>query len=159
VLAGCASAPSKPAVEAQAVEAQTPTECAAQAPPGDGVARLGRAIGYGTLGVFIGALQGAGEGANWSRLGGGGWSDGARIGAAAGAGVGFLIGFVAGLAKAGTGWSPEPATPPTCPPALAEITPPAEGTTEAEGLPLLTVCTTVHTLRRGAGMGPAKGGC
>lgn len=127
VLAGCASAPPKPVVEAQADESQAPAECAAQAPAGDGVARLGRAVGYGTLGVFLGALQGAGEGANWSRWSGGGWSDGAWIGAAAGAGVGFLIGFVSGLAKAGTGWSPEPTTPPPCPPAVAESTTPAEG--------------------------------
>jgi hypothetical protein len=37
------------------------------------------------------------------------------IGAAAGAGVGFLVGFVAGLAKAGSGWSHEPVTSPSCP--------------------------------------------
>jgi hypothetical protein len=41
--------------------------------------------------------------------------------------VGFLIGFVAGLAKVGTGWSPESATSPACPPALAETTLSAEG--------------------------------
>jgi hypothetical protein len=126
VLAGCAAAPSKPAVEGLAVESQTPTECAAQASSGNGVARLGRAIGYGTLGVFVGALQGAGDGANWARWTGGSRSDGAWIGAAAGAGVGFLIGFVAGLTKAGSGWSPEPAAPPACPPTLAESTAPAE---------------------------------
>jgi hypothetical protein len=117
---------SEAGVEGLAVESQTPTDCAAQAPSRDGVARLGKAIGYGTLGVFIGALQGAGEGVTWSRWSGGGWSDGAWIGAAAGAGVGFLIGFATGLAKAGTGWSSEPATSPTCQAELAEATAPPE---------------------------------
>ncbi len=51
-------------------------------------------------------------------------SDAAWIGAAAG--VGFVIGFVAGLAKAGTGWSPEPATPPACQAELTKATAPAE---------------------------------
>jgi len=121
VLASCASAPPKPAVEAQALEADAPAECTAQAPAGDGVARLGREIGYGTVGVFLGALQGASEGASWSRWGGGGWSsNGAWIGAAAGAGVGLLIGFVTGLAKAGSGWRPEPVASLPCPPAVAE---------------------------------------
>jgi hypothetical protein len=41
--------------------------------------------------------------------------------------VGFLIGFVTGLAKAGTGWSPEPGASSACPQALAESTAPAEG--------------------------------
>jgi len=83
------------------------------------------------VGVFLGALQGAGEGANWSRWGGGSWSSsGAWIGAAAGAGVGFLIGLVTGLAKAGSGFSVEPAASPSCPPALAESTAPAEDKTE-----------------------------
>jgi hypothetical protein len=47
-------------------------------------------------------------------------------GAAAGAGVGFPVGFVAGLAKAGTGWSHEPVTSPSCPKTLAETTAPTE---------------------------------
>ena len=64
VLAGCASAPPKPVVEAQALEAEAPAECGAQPSSGDGVTRLGRAIGYGTLGMFLGALQGASDGAN-----------------------------------------------------------------------------------------------
>ena len=45
----------------------------------------------------------------------------------AGAGVGVLIGFVAVLAKAGSGWSAEPATSPACQTAVAESTAPAEG--------------------------------
>jgi hypothetical protein len=123
VLAGCAGAPPNPAVEAQAPAeppAQALTACAAQAPSGDGVARLGRAIGYGTLGVCLGALEGAGEGASWAWSTGASRSDGAWIGAAAGAGLGFLIGFVTGLAKVGSGWSPEPTTAPACQAELAE---------------------------------------
>lgn len=119
-LAGCAAAPPKPVVEALATESQAPAECTAQAPSGNGVARLGRALGYGTLGVFLGALQGAGEGASPAWWSGGSRSDGTWIGAAAGAGLGFLIGFVTGLAKAGTSWSPEPATTPACQADLAE---------------------------------------
>ena len=91
-----------------------------------------RAIGYGTLGVFLGALQGASDGADWSRWGGGWSSDGAWIGAAAGAGVGFLIGFVTGLAKAGTGWGAEPATSPACQAELAEATALAEESPQAK---------------------------
>jgi hypothetical protein len=94
---------------------------------------LGRAIGYGTLGVFLGALEGTSEGANWARWTGGSWSDGAWIGAAAGASVGFLIGFVAGLAKAGSGWSAEPTASPTCQPNPAEPMTAAEDSMETEG--------------------------
>jgi hypothetical protein len=77
VLAGCAGAPVKPAAEAQAVdslEAQAPAECAATPPPRHASVRLARAVGYGTVGVFLGALQGASGGANWvwaTRAGGG----------------------------------------------------------------------------------------
>lgn len=134
-VAGCATAPPKPAVEARAVEespALPPAECGAQAPSGNGVARLGVALGYGALGLFIVALRGAGEGARWALWTGGSRSDGAWIGAAAGAGVGFLIGFAAGLGKAGSGWSPEPATSPACR-ALAETTANVEDNTETEG--------------------------
>ena len=133
VLAGCAAAPLKPAVEGLAVESQSPAECAAPPSSGDGVACLGRAIGYGTLGVFIGALQGAGDGANSAWWSGGSRSDGAWIGAAAGAGVGFLIGFVTGLAKAGTGWSPEPPTAPACQANPTEAIAAAEDNIEPEG--------------------------
>jgi hypothetical protein len=55
-------------------------------------------MGARTLSVFLGAL----------------------LRASGGAGVGLLIGFVAGLGKAGTGWSPEPATTPACQADLAE---------------------------------------
>ena len=127
VLAGCAAAPPKPVVEAFEPESQAAAECTTQAPSSNGAARLGRAVGYGALGVFLGALQGASGGASWAWGSGASRSDAAWIGAAAGAGVGFLIGFVAGLAKAGRGWSPKPATPPACPPALAESTAPAQG--------------------------------
>jgi hypothetical protein len=109
---------------------QTLTECTAPAPSGNGAARLGRAIGYGTVGVFLGALQGASDGANWVWGTGGSRSDAVWIGAAAGAGVGFLVGFVAGLTKAGPGWSHEPVTSLSCPQTLAETTAPG-GTTEA----------------------------
>jgi hypothetical protein len=126
VLAGCAAAPPKPAVEAFEPESQPPAECTTQAPSGNGAARLGLAVGYGTLGVVLGALQGASDGANWAWGSGGRRSDAVWIGAAAGAGVGFLIGFVAGLAKAGGGWSAESAASPPCPPVLAESTAPAE---------------------------------
>jgi hypothetical protein len=132
VLASCASAPPKPVVEAFEPESQPSAECTTQAPSGNGAARLGRAVGYGALGVFLGALQGAGEGASWALWTGGSMSDGAWIGAAAGAGVGFLIGFVTGLATAGTGWSPEPATSPACPEALVKSTAPAEDNTKPE---------------------------
>jgi hypothetical protein len=132
VLAGCAAAPPKPAVETFEPESKPPAECTAQAPSGNGAARLGRAVGYGALGVFVGALQGAGEGASWALWTGGSMSDGAWIGAAAGAGVGFLIGFVTGLAKAGSGWSAEPATPPACQAELAEATALAEDSTQAK---------------------------
>jgi hypothetical protein len=74
VLAGCAAAPPKPVGEVQAVdslEAQAPAECAAPPPSGDAAVRLARAVGYGTLGVFLGPLQGAGEGANWALWTGG----------------------------------------------------------------------------------------
>ena len=125
VLAGCAGAPLKPAVEPLALESEAPAECTALSPSGNGAARLGRAIGYGTVGVFLGALQGAGEGASWAWSSGGSRSDAAWIGAAAGAGVGFLVGFVAGLAKAGSGWSHEPVASPSCPKTLAETTAPA----------------------------------
>jgi hypothetical protein len=54
------------------------------------------------------------------------------IGATASAGVGFLIGFVAGLARTGSGWTPEPVFSPACPPALAETTAPAEDYVETE---------------------------
>jgi hypothetical protein len=47
--------------------------------------------------------------------------------AAVGAESTSLVGFVTGLAKAGTGWSPEPATSRPCPPTRAESTTPAEG--------------------------------
>jgi hypothetical protein len=125
VLAGCASAPLKPPVEAQAVDslaAQAPAECAAPPPSSDAAVRLARAVGYGTLGVFLGALQGASDGASWAWGSGGSRSDAVWIGAAAGAGVGFLIGFVAGLAKAGTGWGAEPATFPSCQADLPDTT-------------------------------------
>ena len=122
VLPGCAGAPLKPAVEPLALESQTPAECTGPAPSHHAAVRLARAIGYGTVGVFLGALQGAGDGASWAWSTGSSRSDAAWIGAAAGAGLGFVIGFVAGLAKAGPGWSPEPATPLPCPPALAETT-------------------------------------
>ena len=75
VLAGCASAPPKPTVEAFEPESQPPAECTAQAPSGNGAARLGRAVGYGALGVFLGALQGAGDGASWAWGSGGSRSD------------------------------------------------------------------------------------
>jgi hypothetical protein len=39
VLAGCAAAPPKPAVEAFEPESQPPAECTAQAPSGNGAAR------------------------------------------------------------------------------------------------------------------------
>ena len=128
VLAGCTSAPPKPAVEPLALESEAPTECAAPSPSRDAAVRLARAVGYGTLGVFLGALQGASDGASWAWGSGASRSDAVWIGAAAGAGVGFLIGFVTGLAKAGSGWSSEPANSPPCPPALAESTTPAEDT-------------------------------
>jgi hypothetical protein len=134
VLAGCATAPLKPAVEAQAVDsfgAPAPAECAAQPSSGNGVTRLGRALGYGALGVFLGALQGASNGAGWGLVAGGSWSEGALIGA--GARLGFLIGFTAGLVKAGSGFSGEPAASPACPPALAETTVAAEDNTERAG--------------------------
>jgi hypothetical protein len=124
VLAGCAAAPLKPVVEPLAFESETPAECIATPPSSHAAVRLARAVGYGTLGVLLGALQGASDGANWAWGSGGSRSDAVWIGAAAGAGVGFLVGFVAGLAKAGNGWSPEPAT---CPPTLAESTTPADG--------------------------------
>ena len=127
MLAGCAGAPLKPAAEALALESQAPAECTEPAPSGNGAARLGRAIGYGTVGVFLGALQGAGDGASWAWGTGGSRSDAVWIGAAAGAGVGFLIGFVTGLAKAGSGWSHEPANSPPCQAELAEATLPTNG--------------------------------
>jgi hypothetical protein len=68
--------------------------------------------------------------AGWSAWDGGGAGE-LRLGAA-GAGVGFLIGFVTGLATAGTGWSPEPATSPACPEALVKSTAPAEDNTKPE---------------------------
>lgn len=126
VLAGCAAAPPKPVVEAFEQESEAPTECVAAASSSVAAVRLARAVGYGTLGVFLGALQGASEGANWVWGSGGSRSNAVWIGAATGASVGFVIGFVSGLAKAGTGWSPEPATSPVCPPTLAETMPPAE---------------------------------
>jgi hypothetical protein len=129
VLAGCASAPPKPVVETLAVDSLEPqalAECAAPPPSSDAAVLLARAVGYGTLGVFLGALQGASDGASWAWGTGASRSDAAWIGAAAGAGVGFLIGFVTGLAKAGTGWSPEPTASRHCPPALAETTALAE---------------------------------
>jgi len=89
VVAGCASAPPKPVVETQAVdslEAQAIAECVAPPPSGDAVVRLARAVGYGTLGVFVFALQGAGEGANWALWTEGSGSDGAWIRAAGGGG-------------------------------------------------------------------------
>jgi len=132
VLAGCAAAPPKPVVEALEPESQPPAECTTQAPSRNGAARLGRAVGYGALGVFLGALQGASDGANWAWGSGGSRSDAVWIGAAAGAGVGLLIGFATGLAKAGTGWSPEPTTSPPCPAVLAETTPPPEDHMETE---------------------------
>jgi hypothetical protein len=132
VLAGCAATPLKPVVEAFEPESQPPAECTAQAPSSNGAARLGRAVGYGTLGVFLGALQGATGGANWAWGSGGSRSDAVWIAAAAGADVGFLIGFVTGLAKAGTGWSPEPATPPARQAELAEATALAEESTQAK---------------------------
>jgi hypothetical protein len=120
VVAGCATAPPDPSVGAIALESQAPTECTTSPSSGNGVASLGRAIGYGTVGAFLGALQGASDGAGWAWTTGGSGSHGAWIGAAAGASIGFLIGFVAGLAKADSGWSPEPAFSPSCPQALAE---------------------------------------
>jgi chitodextrinase len=72
VLAGFASAPPKPVVEAFKPESQPPAECTVQAPSGNGAVRLGRAVGYGALGVFLGALQGASESASWSRWAGAG---------------------------------------------------------------------------------------
>ena len=126
VLAGCAAAPPKPMVEAFEPESQPPAECTVHAPSGNGAARLGRAVGYGALGVFLGALQGASDGASWAWGFGGSRSDAVWIGAATGAGVGFLIGFVTGLAKAGAGWSPEPASSPPCPLTLAESASSAE---------------------------------
>jgi hypothetical protein len=127
VVAGCATAPPNPSVGAIAPGSQAPTECTTSPSSGNGVARLGRAIGYGTVGVFLGALQGASDGAGWAWTTGGSGSHGAWIGAAAGAGIGFLIGFVAGLAKADSGWSSGPAASSSCPQALAETTVPAEG--------------------------------
>jgi hypothetical protein len=123
VLAGCASAPPKPVAEAPTVEAQAPGECVAQAPSGDGVARLGRALGLIGLGLLVGALQGASDGAGWALWTGGSMGEAAWIGAAAGAGVGFLFGFGASLIKADSNWSVEPATPPACP--TAEVEPAA----------------------------------
>jgi len=128
VAAGCAAAPPKPVVEAFEPESQPPAECTTQPPSRNGAARLGRAVGYGALGVFLGALQGASDGANWAWGSGGSRSDAVWIGAAAGAGMGFLIGFATGLAKAGSGWSPEPAASPACQADLAETTASAEGT-------------------------------
>jgi hypothetical protein len=130
VLAGCAAAPPKPALEAFEPESQPAAECTTHAPSGNGAARLGRAVGYGALGIFLGALQGAGEGANWAWGSGGSRSDAVWIGAAAGASMGFLIGFVTGLAKAGSGFSVEPASTPPCPPASAETTVLAEDNLE-----------------------------
>jgi hypothetical protein len=81
VLAGCAGAPPKPVVETLALDlVEAPAECTAPSPSGNGVARLGRAIGYGTVGVFLGALQGAGEGASWAWGTGGSRSDAVWIG-------------------------------------------------------------------------------
>jgi hypothetical protein len=131
VLAGCAAAPLKQAVEPLAFESETPAECAAPPPSSHAAVRLARAVGYGTVGVFLGALQGASDGANWV-WGSGGRSDAVWIGAAAGAGMGLLIGFVTGLAKAGTGWSAEPATSPTCQAELTEATALAEESTQAK---------------------------
>jgi hypothetical protein len=136
VLAGCAAAPSKPVVEAQSIDsldAQAPAECAAPPPSSHAAVRLARAVGYGTLGVFLGALQGASEGANWVWGSGGSRSDAVWIGAAAGAGVGFLVGFVTGIAKAGTSWSPEPTTPPTCQANPTEAIAAAEDNIQTEG--------------------------
>lgn len=127
MLAGCASAPPKPTAEALA-----PVECGARASSGDAVARLGRALGYGAVGVLVGAFQGAGDGASWVLVTGGSWSEAAWIEAAAGAGLGFLIRFVTGLAKAGSGFGAEPAAPPRCPSAVAEPTAHAEDYIETE---------------------------
>ena len=68
MLAGCAGAPVKPAVQALDVdseEAQAPAECSAPPPSSAAAVRLARAVGYVTVGVFLGALQGASEGASW----------------------------------------------------------------------------------------------
>ena len=99
---------------------------------GDAVAHLGRALGYGAVGVLVGAFQGAGDGASWVLVTGGSWSEAAWIGAAAGAGLGFLIRFVTGLAKAGSGFGAEPAAPPRCPSAVAAPTAHAEDYIETE---------------------------
>jgi hypothetical protein len=83
VVAGCATAPPNPSAGAIAPESHAPTECTTSPSSGNGVARLSQAIGYGTVGVFLGALQGASDGAGWAWTTGGSGSHGAWIGAAA----------------------------------------------------------------------------
>ena len=104
LVTGCATVPAGPiAQEGQRTAEQIAAEraaCEPSARQAEGSRVLRAALGSGLLAGGLVMLYGAGEGAFWGAVSGGGRSDGAWIGAAVGAGVGLIIGTVAGVAKA-----------------------------------------------------------
>ena len=100
LIAGCATAPTRPAADAQLVESSREGECEQSARTASG--RTGTwtdVAGSGMLATVLGALRGALEGAvssTWrgTRAGHDSW-----IGAAAGAGAGMIAGTVMGIRK------------------------------------------------------------
>ena len=99
--AGCATAPARPAAEAQLVESSRESDCEQSARTASGGTGTWTDIaGTGMLGTILGALRGALEGAvssTWrgTRAGHDSW-----IGAAAGAGAGMIAGTVMGIRRA-----------------------------------------------------------
>jgi len=104
LVTGCATVPAGPiAQEGQRTAEQIAAEraaCEPSARQAEDSRVLRAALGSGLLAGGLVMLYGAGEGAFWGAVSGGGRSDGAWIGAAVGAGVGLIIGTVAGIAKA-----------------------------------------------------------
>lgn len=104
LVTGCATVPAGPiAQEGQRTAEQLAADraaCEASSHQADDSRVLRAALGTGLLAGGLVMLYGAGEGAFWGAISGGGRSDGAWIGAAGGAGVGLIIDTVAGVAKA-----------------------------------------------------------
>ena len=104
LVTGCATVPAGPiAQESQRTAEQIAADraaCEASSHQADDSRVLRAALGTGLLAGGLVMLYGAGEGAFWGAISGGGRSDGAWIGAAVGAGIGLIIGTVAGVVKA-----------------------------------------------------------
>lgn len=110
LMGACASGPASlgPHARTGAAEDVPP---AAEVAPCDAPAI---AVRSGMMGLFLGGLLGAAEGARVAAYHGAGVGEAAWIGAAAGAGIGLVIGFISGWQKAREGGASYAAAAPPC---------------------------------------------